>query len=208
MYFFSNRNKAFSAGGNMRWGVVSIAYCILLGGCQDDDKQLDHLSGLKRDFIDAIFASEVEEDPFSFGYDIYEGKTFYKINGRFQEITLNDLFVTSEQKEFLRSHCERELKNQKGSYFSGEDPLRTRLEQEELRTFVVDDQFLMIIFQPYVAGGCADAPLVVKISYQCLKNQWNVSHPFSDILTRVITAQTFVASWDEDRADGNLEHNR
>ena len=168
-----------------------IAAVLLLNGCQNNDGQLDHLNALKKEFLSAIFESEVEDGPFHFNYQIrtvffskeivslfgefheyinlphgrscYEGKTFCKMNGQFNEIAIEDLFVSPQQKEFIRSFCEQDLKKQGISYFSGNDPLRTKLEQEDIRTFVVDDKSLIVIFQPYVVGGWADGPFLVKI---------------------------------------------
>ena len=96
----------------------------MLQGCQDDTKLLDDLNSIKRDFIQSIFEENFDESPFSINYSLrtvffstdlislfgdifvynhlphgwsyYESKTFYKTNGKFKEITLEDLFTTYE----------------------------------------------------------------------------------------------------------------
>lgn len=217
----------------MRYGFQFFAFvCLLMSGCQNNDR-LDQLNALKKGFLNTILEAEIEEGPFHFNYTLrtvffskdlvslfgefgeytnlphgrsyYEGKTFCKINGRFKEITLNDLFVSPQQKEFLRNYCEKDLKNQGISYFSGVDPLCTRLEQKDIHTFVIDDQFLMIIFQPYIVGGWADSPFLVKIPYEHLKDQWDSINFLSPILNKVIASKSFIASWDQDEFYYRLE---
>lgn len=90
------------------------------------------------------------------GWKRYEGKTYVKMKEQFKEINLNDLFTSNSQREFLRSYCENYLKNDSMTYFGGENPLIEKLDSEKIRTFVIDDQFLTIIFQPYVAVSSAD----------------------------------------------------
>lgn len=59
----------------------------------------------------------------------YEGKTYVKTNDSFKEITLNDLFPKSSQKEFLRSYCENFRKHDNnGNYFQSVDPLLDHLD--------------------------------------------------------------------------------
>ena len=103
------------------------------------------------------------------GWKRYEGKTYVKIKGQFKEIDLNDLFTSNNQKEFLRGYCENCLKNDSLTYFGGKDPLKEKLAFEDIRTFVIDERYLSIIFQPYIAVSSADGPFVVKIPLDHLK---------------------------------------
>jgi hypothetical protein len=228
--------QAFSRGRNMKcWSLFLFAVIALLQACQNGHESLDELTARKKEFLHAIFDSEVEDGPFHFGYsqrtvffskDIislfgelhqhtqlphgrtrYEGKTFCKVNGQFKEIPLNELFATNEQKEFLRSYCEQNLKKQGMTYFSGDEPVRTRLGQEDISTFVIDDHFLIVIFQPYVAGGWADGPFFVKIPYEHLKDKWNATNKLCSVLSQVLASKSFIATWDEDEFFQNLLNN-
>ena len=209
-----------------------VAVLTLLYACQNNHESLDELTAIKKNFLHAIFDSEIEEGPFRFTYnqrtvflskDIislfgelhqytqlphgrarYEGKTFCKINGQFKELTLDDLFATNEQKEFLRNYCEQDLKKQGMTYFSGNEPIRASLEQEDISVFVIDDHFLIIIFQPYVAGGYADGPFFVKIPHEHLKDRWNATNRLSSTLSQILASKSFIATWDEDAYFQNL----
>ncbi len=117
------------------------------------------------------------------------------------------LLKAPEQKEFLRKYCEADLKQQSCSYFSGNEPLCTRLEVETLKTFVIDDQFLIFIFQPYSVGGCGDGPFTVKIALDELRNHWNPENPLATLLP----STAFISSWDEEnwisKPEGELAEN-
>jgi len=118
------------------------------------------------------------------------------INNRYEVVTLDDLFKTDEQKEFLRAACEKSLKKDPLTYFKGQDPLRTTLTQEDIHTFVMDDQNLIIIFQPYSVGGGADGPFLVKIPFVDLKGHWEGSQPIHTLLQKAIQSGAFTSSWD------------
>lgn len=187
-----------------------------------ESTKTNNLSTLKSKFIQQICKnSEIEEGPFSFnyrfrtvflsdevislfgeltvndrlprGWQCYEGKTLCRIWGQWKEITLDDLFPTKEQKEFIRNTCEASLKNDPMSHFSGDNPLYTALKYDSIHTFVVDDQHLIIVFQPYSVGGSSDGPIKVKIPLADLAN-----HPFSELLRQTIHSGTYLSSWDED----------
>jgi hypothetical protein len=95
----------------------------------DSNKGFDNLEEIKKDFITTILTESVlDEGPFQMNYHLrailfsdnvvslmgdvfvfahlphgwirYEGKTYVKTNDSFKEITLNDLFPESNQKEF------------------------------------------------------------------------------------------------------------
>src|SRR5262249_33741108 len=96
---------------------------ILLAGCSNDSRDP---SSTKKDFIQAIFKSNINDAPFAMSYSLrtvlyskevvslfghtdiythlphswghYEGKTYCKTNGHFKEISLNDIFSTPQQK--------------------------------------------------------------------------------------------------------------
>src|ERR1700722_16621585 len=98
--------------------ILICLLAILLMGCSNDDKGP---STTKTNFINTIFDSGIEEGPFAMNYSLrtvlfskeiislfghtnvythlphswgrYEGKTYCKINGKFKEISLNDIFA-------------------------------------------------------------------------------------------------------------------
>ena len=185
---------------------------------------MDNLSALKEGFLQQLRMSGAEEGPFRFdyhfrtiffshevmslfgelgvqdrmphGWTYYEGKTFYLVNNQYKEISLQDLFPTAEQKEYLRQLCENSLKKWRISYFAGKDPLLTTLELSDVDTFFIDDTHLIIVFQPYRVGGWGDSPFIVKIHFEKLKGHWDESHPFHALLSKAISSRDFVLSQD------------
>lgn len=188
-----------------------------LVGCNNDNHDP---RTTKTDFIHAIFDSEIDDSPFSMSYSLrtvlfskeiislfghtdvythlphswghYEGKTYCKINGKFKEIFLNDIFTTSEQKEFLRSYCENDLKQRSYWYFGGDEPILTHLDADAIHTFVVDEKSLIIVFSPYSVGNYVDGPHIIQIPYQELKDHWNPKNPIASLLPLT----DFTSSWD------------
>lgn len=182
---------------------------------------MEDLTGLKNEFIEQIHTCCIDEGPFSFnytfrtvlfskqlvslfgefnvhdrlphGWNYYEGKTFYTINNKRKEITLDNLFNTDTQKEYLRHTCESVIKKETTSYFSGKEPLRTNLALKDIHTFVIDDENLIIIFQPYVVGGCCDGPFIVKIPFNELIGRWQAGNPLEKHLP---ITKNFISSWD------------
>lgn len=133
------------------------------------------------------------------GWHRYEGRTFCKVCGQFKEVKLWDLFPMASQKEFLRKYCENNLKSQPISYFSDENPLRTSLNYEDISGFIIDDQSLIIFFQPYIVGGLGDGPLHVKIPYELFRDNSDTMNTLLSILHQNITSKSFTASWDQDK---------
>lgn len=205
--------------------IVSL---LLLSSCEQPDRaavDMDDLTTLKKEFLQQILSSNVDEGPFTFNYKFrttffskevvslfgelaahdrlphgwryYEGKTFCMINNQQKEVFLNDLFQTHEQREFLRQICEKSLKKEPVSYFSGCNPLRETLTQDDIQNFVVDDSHLIIIFQPYTVGGGADGPFIVKIPFTDLQGHWEASHPLSILIRKAVDACAFTSSWDQ-----------
>jgi len=190
----------------------------------DSNKEFDNLEEIKKDFIATILTESVlDEGPFQMSYHLrailfsdnvvslmgdvfvfnhlphgwirYEGKTYVKINDSFKEITLNDLFPESSQKEFLRRYCEKFLKNDHNcNYFQGDDPLREHLDQELMKVFVVDHESLILVFQPYAVGGFADGPFTVKISFTELIGKWQAGNVLEKQLP---ITKNFLSSWDQ-----------
>jgi len=189
---------------------------------------LDDLNAIKKEFFRSILQENVDESPFHIQYSVktvlfsqdvvslfgeiavydhlphgwgwYEGKTLCKINGQFREIMLDDLFPSSEQKEFLRIYCENDLKRTYGelTYLVGMKEICPTLPLQDISTFVVDERFLIIIFQPYSVGGCGDGPFVVKMPYQSLEGHWNPVNPLRVLIPKVISSQSFTSCWDEE----------
>lgn len=192
---------------------------VMLSGCLDRNAVLlDDLSGLKRQFITEVLESAVDECPFNLSYNLrtvfyskelvslfgefhqythlphgwtkYEGRTFYKKNGKFISLVLNDIISDKKGWEFIRGYCENVLRADPCTYFSGEQPLRTFLELEDLNTFTLDDQSLILIFQPYTVAGEIDGPPVVRICWDDLQKFIVPSHPLNAILNRMLEAQS------------------
>lgn len=190
----------------------------------DTDKGFDNLEDLKKDFIFTILSeSSLDEGPFQMNYHLrailfsdnivslmgdifvydhlphgwtrYEGKTYVKTNGSFKEIGLNDLFPQLNQKEFLQHYCENFFKYHSDSgYFRGTDPVCNHLDLEHIKTFVVDHEFLILVFQPYTAGGSADVPCTVKIPFTELTGKWQAGNPLEKHLP---ITKNFLSSWDK-----------
>lgn len=213
----------YSSAGVVFAAAITLASCQQR---EIEPTKTDNLSTLKSEFLQQICTnSKNEEGPFSFNYrfrtvffsdDVislfgeltvqdrlphgwqrYEGKTLYKIEGQWKEVALNELFQTTKQKEFLRATCETALKNDPISYFSGSAPLYTTLKHDDINAFAIDEQHLIIVFQPYSVGGCSDGPIHLKIPFADLDPNWNTSHPFCSLLSRALSG-TFLSSWDED----------
>lgn len=191
----------------------------------DTDKGFDNLEDLKKDFISTVLNESIlDEGPFQMNYHLrailfsdnivslmgdlfvynhlphgwtrYEGKTYVKINGYFKEVVLNDLFPQPNQKEFLRSYCENFFKyHGDGSYFQGTDPVCNHLDQEQIKTFVVDHESLILVFQSYAVGGFADGPFTVKIPFTTLIGKWQAGNPLEKHLP---ITNNFLSSWDKD----------
>ncbi|WP_063124726.1 RsiV family protein [Waddlia chondrophila] len=187
-------------------------------------KSFGDLEEIKKDFISTILTeSALEEGPFRMNYHLktvlfsddvvslmgdlfvyahlphgwihYEGKTYVKTNGSFKEITLEDLFPLDNQKEFLRIYCENSLKNKiELSYFQSSEPLHDRLDLEFLKTFVVDHESLILIFQPYTVGGFADGPFTIKIPFSELAGKWQAGNP----LEKLLPIKNYLSSWNSD----------
>lgn len=201
----------------------------LITGCRQGKTTVcDDLNSIKKDFLHSIFSGDVEESPFYFDYNLktvffsrdvisllghvsvydhlphgwwkYEGKTFYRDDGKFKEVKLDALFPTDAKREFLRKHCEDILKNSPNSYFFGNDPLRTRLKWEDILTFVINNRSLIIVFQPYTIGGLEDVPFHIKISLEYIQDVWNIVHPILTIIRKNCTDKSCTASsgeiWD------------
>ena|ERR1700722_15334662 len=211
----STMGKATMKGRKMR--LLLCFLLMALVGCSNDNRDP---STTKNDFIEAIFNSEVDDSPFSMSYSLrtvlfskkiislfghtdvythmphswghYEGRTYCKINGKFKEVFLNDIFTTPEQREFLRSYCENDLKQHSYWYFGGDEPIFTHLDAESIHTFVIDDKSLIIVFSPYSVGNYVDGPHIIQIPYEDLKDHWNPKNPIATLLPLT----DFTSSWD------------
>ncbi len=172
--------------------------------CQKSNFNLEHRKSL---FLNLLEEAQPDEGPFKFSYGLetiyfsekiislygelhqytnlphgcgnYEGKTYVKQNGKYKELMINDLFPNYNEIEQLCTYCESDLKTQKTSYFFPPDPLKTHLKHDELNTFVIDENFLIIIFQPYVAGSYADGPFTVKIPHVYIHKHWKTASNYT-----------------------------
>lgn len=206
--------------------IFYLLLLLIFTACSSNSNNgFDNIEKVKKDFISAILTESVlDEGPFQMHYHLrailfsdnvvslmgdvfvlahlphgwirYEGKTYVKTNGSFNEITLNDLFPQPSQMEFLRSYCENFFKqNGDFSYFQGADPIRDHLDVEFINVFVVDHESLILIFQPYAVGGFADGPFTVKIPFTELMEKWQAGNPLERQLP---ITKNFLSSWDSD----------
>jgi hypothetical protein len=167
----------------------------------------DGLDAIRRNFLENVLKADKEEGPFNLhvrmettfcspdiisvreelneyvglphGRSWYHGRAFCRVEGQFRELAFEDLFKTSEQREWLCSYCESELREQPCSYLGGSNPLCTSLDFAALSSFIVDDHFFTILFQPYVVGGWADGPFVVTIPHEQLRRRWADDNPLA-----------------------------
>ena len=167
-----------------------IALVILVGCEKSGEINVDDLNSEKMDFLSRVFEGELEDGPFFLSYALntvflskdvvsvfgeftrythfphdtkrYEGKTFCKINGKFKKISFDDLFITAEQKEFVSKYCEDTLKNGSIGYFADDPSWRDQLDLQEIQTFLIHENFLVIVFQRYVVAGLDDYPTTDK----------------------------------------------
>lgn len=197
----------------------------LLTGSVEQKSELmantDDLTILKDNFLEKISSTSPDEGPFHFNYQCrtiffsekvislfgelsvydrlphgwrqYEGKTFYKVNGLLEEVKLDHLFPTHQQKKSLIGLCE--------------NTLQYPLTYEDIQTFVVDDQHLILILDPYSIRRNTDEPTFVKIPWTQLIAVQEVAHPFYSILEQEIKAGDFISSWDIDTFYQNLASN-
>ena len=206
--------------------IVVLVY-LLSGCQQQENKnsRISDLTTLKNDFLQQITTSIIDEGPFSFNYNFrtvflsqeiislfgelsvldrmphgwkrYDGKTLCKINKKWQEIGLKDLFNTAEKRERVRTVCEQKLKSDPLSYFSGNTPLRKTLKNEELHDFVLDDRYLILIFEPYCVAGVTDGPYTINIPFTSFKQTSERAHPVFDMISRAVKSDAYIASWNE-----------
>lgn len=181
-------------------------------------KQADDLNALKQEFITSILEANVDESPFDLYYtfrtvffsneivsffgeanvydqdsnwEFFEARTYYKNNGKFTPITLNDLFVTAQQKDFLKGYLEKVLTaNQVDSC--------NPIEQNYLQSFTLRDKSLLVILQPKM-GVCDKEPLIVSIPFETLKDQWKPDNPIANTLPQVLESKLYTSGWDEEQ---------
>lgn len=206
---------------------------LTLSGCGDRNiTLLDDLSGLKKQFIAEVLEGAIDECPFNLSYNFrtvfyskelislfgefhqythlphgwtkYEGRTFYKKKGTFIPLILSDLITDKNGLEFIRNYCENVLKKDPCTYFSGEKPLRTVLALQDLNTFTLDDQGLILVFQPYTVAGGMDSPPIVRIPWHDLWGITTPSHPLRAILSKAVNSKCFISSWDEKSWENSL----
>lgn len=195
----------------------------LLVGCEKSGEiNVDDLNAEKSDFLSRVFEGELQDGPFFLNYwlstvffsqDIisvfgeftrythfpheskrYEGKTFVKINGVFRPISFNDLFASAEQKEFVRKYCENILKEGAIGYFA-EDSFRDQLDLGEIQTFLIHENFFVIIFQRYAIAGLEDYPTTIRIPYTILRDHINSNISLIPTLERTVASASFISSW-------------
>lgn len=196
---------------------------VIVGCEQKSEIDVDDLNSEKSDFLSRVFEGELQDGPFFLNYwlstvffseDIisffgeftrytnfphdskrYEGKTFCRINGKFQPISFNDLFKTAEQKEFIRKYCENTLKENAIGYFAEDPSFRRSIDLSEIQTFLIHENFLVIVFQRYVVAGLEDYPITLRIPYNILERHLNPNIPLIPILEKTVSSKSFISSW-------------
>ena len=203
---------------------ISLLLLFALASCtKPDNDPLKSLNACKQEFVKEILKQSSNESPFHMSYSLttvlfsdnaislfgqisiydhlpherkrYEGLTFYKDQGKFVSISLQELFSTSIEKEWLRNYCEQFLKTEAiaSFYFSGKTPLLTSLDYNLIHTFILEPEALCIIFQPYTVAGMTDTHPIIKIPYEKLKVHWNPSNP----LVKCVPFTPTTDSWTE-----------
>lgn len=181
-------------------------------------KQADDLNALKQEFIASILEADVNESPFDLFYtfrtvffsdgivsffgeanvydqdsnwEFFEAKTYYKNNGKFTPIAVNDLFSTSQQKEFLKKYIEKVIAANK---VDSCNPIETNY----IQSFALRDKSMLVVLQPK-AGVCDKEPMIVSIPFDTLKGQWNPDNPIARALPQILQSKSFTSSWDEEQ---------
>ncbi len=201
---------------------ISLLLLFALTSCdKPDNDSLKSLNACKQEFIKEILKQSPDESPFHMSYSLttilfsdhaislfgqisvydhlpherkrYEGLTFYKNQEKFISLSLQELFSTSIEKEWLRNYCEQFLKTDAiiSSYFSGKTPVLTSLDYNLIHTFVLEPEALCIIFQPYTVAGMTDSLPIIKIPYEKLKVHWNPFNP----LAKCVPFSQITVSW-------------
>jgi hypothetical protein len=113
----------------------------------------------------------------------YEGKTFWQIGNTVIKLDLDDLFVEgSGYREFLLQYCENNFKAAGYGYYAAENEFVPELGPDDLNTFVLTPQGLLIIFRAYTVRAWADASDTVLIPYTSLKEYIDPSGPLRTLL--------------------------
>lgn len=181
-------------------------------------KQADDLNALKQEFIASILEANVDESPFDLYYtfrtvffsndivsffgeanvydqdsnwEFFEAKTYYKNNGKFSPITLNDLFVTTQQKDFLKNYIEKVAT-------TNQVDACNPIEQNYQHSFTLTDKSILVVLQPKI-GVCDKEPLIVSIPYESLKDQWKPDNPIAKALPQILESKSYTSGWDEDQ---------
>lgn len=195
-------------------------------GCEKNSEiDVDNLNSEKSDFLSRVFEGELEDGPFFLNYSLstvflsndavsifgeftrytnfphdnkcYEGKTFCRVNGKFKLISFDDLFSTTEQKKFIKKYCEDALKNESIGYYGEDPPLRDQLDLKEIQTFLIHEDFLVIVFQRYVVAGLDDYPTTLKIPYNIIEGHINPNNPLIPLLKKAVASKSFISSWED-----------
>ena len=82
-------------------------------------------------------------------------------------------------------------------YFAEIPPLRDHLDLKEIQTFLIHENFLVIVFQRYVVAGLDDYPTIIKIPYTILKDHINPNNPLIPLLEKTLLSKFFLSSWEE-----------
>lgn len=181
-------------------------------------KQTEDLNALRQEFITSILQADVNESPFDLYYtyrtvffskdiisfygeaNVYdegddweylEGKTYFNNNGKFTPVTLNDLFSTAEQKEFLKTYTDKIAQ-------TNQVTVCNPIDQNYVQSFTLREKSLLVIFQPKT-GTCDGDPFIVSIPFETLKGKWNPENPIARTLPGVLESKLFTSSWDNDQ---------
>lgn len=185
----------------------------------DISKKMNDLNTIKQDFIASILQGEVNDSPFDMSYSLrtvffsqdiisifgeidvydhlaqskesYEGKTYCKINDKFTPVSIGDIFSTPAQKEFFNQYCAKVIAD-------GGQTLCGTLENDYLKSFVINESALIVILQPALEK-CEEKTMLVSIPFDQIKEKWNPSSSLARLLPQVLKSKAYTNSWDDDQ---------
>lgn len=130
----------------------------------------------------SIYGAEFQARACPHGWTRHEGNNFWRNDNSIIEIHLEDLFIKdSGWCDFLLHYCDNDFKSSGYGYYGQDCGYVPELEPDDLETFLITDQGLMIVFRSYRVGGWADGPDVITIQYDKLKGFIDSNGPLKEV---------------------------
>jgi hypothetical protein len=96
----------------------------------------------------------------------HEGRTFWMKGTVIRELDLDDLFIQdSTYTNFIIDYCVGILKATGTGYYTPDHPVIPEIKPFDIRTFVLSEKGLVVIFQPFVVETWTEGPSYVVIPY-------------------------------------------